>query len=298
MRAASDHLHTADGLRLGTRAWLPEGDDAQQPRAVVVLVHGHGEHIGRYDWLAIQLVKAGYAVHGYDQRGHGYSQGTRAQVSRFEQLADDLGLFLKSVRAWHPGLPLVLLGHSMGGVVVSRAVQLGHAHPDLLVLSSPGFRPISKAPAWAKRLLALLAEPFPGLPTVQLDIRGLSRDPEEVEAYRLDPAVHHGPAKARLATQLVLHGELALAEADKLTMPVLLLHGKDDQVVEAGASGELHRSLHGRDAALILYDQGPHELFHDPLRERATADLLAWLDERLPAPRLQDPREADPPAAP
>lgn len=288
MRAASDHLHTADGLRLTTRAWLPDGDGGQEPRAVVVLVHGLGEHIGRYDWLAIQLVKAGYAVHGLDLRGHGYSQGQRAQVSRFERFAEDVAQFIEGVRAWHPGAPLVLLGHSMGGVVALRTVQLGLAKVDLLVLSSPALRLVSNAPAWLKRLLKVLAEPFPDLPTVRLDIRHLSRDAAEVEAYRLDPAVDHGVPKARIVTQLMLHGERALAELDRLTMPVLLLHGKEDQVTQAGASGELHRSLEARGATILLYDQGPHELFHDPLRDRALADLLAWLDEQLPQRSLPD----------
>lgn len=282
MRAASDHLHTADGLRLTTRAWLPDGDDGPEPRAVVVLVHGLGEHIGRYDWLAIQLVKAGYAVHGLDLRGHGYSQGARAQVSRFERFAEDVAQFVGSVRAWHPGSPLVLLGHSMGGVVALRTVQLGLAKVDLLVLSSPALRLVSNTPQWLRRLLKVLAEPFPGLPTVRLDIRHLSRDPAEVEAYRLDPAVDHGVPKARIVTQLMLHGERALAEVGRLTMPMLLLHGKDDQVTEAGASGELHRALEGQDATILLYDEGPHEMFHDPLRERVLTDLLAWLDDKLP----------------
>lgn len=279
MRAASDHLTSRDGLRLPTRSWLPDDDD---PRAAVLVVHGLGEHIGRYDALATRFVRAGYAVHGYDQRGHGYAQGPRAQVDRFERFVEDLTLVVASVRASHPDVPLVLLGHSLGGVVAARAVQAGAVRPDLLVLSSPALRDGNDLPAWLRRLVAALAEPFPSLPTVRIDTSRLSRDADEVAAYRQDPAVFHGPIKARLGTQMAKHGALVLAEADRLRLPLLIVHGKADRLALPGASGELQRSLQARDATLLLYDDGPHELFHDPLRDRVTADVLAWLDDRLP----------------
>lgn len=288
MRAASDAFTSADGLRLPTRAWLPDHD---APRAAVVLVHGLGEHVGRYDALATRLVAAGHAVHGYDQRGHGYAQGPRAQVRRFDDLIADLATFVASVRAWHPDVPLVLFGHSMGGVVAARAVQTEAVHPDLLALSSPAFRDGTDVPGWLRRVLAALAGPFPALPTVRIDPAALSRDAAEVDAYRLDPAVFHGPVKARLAVEMGRHGALVLADAARLAVPVLLLHGKEDRLARPGASAELHRALEGRDATLVLYDEGPHELFHDPLRERATADLLAWLDARVSgAGRPEAPR--------
>lgn len=292
MRAASDRIVAADGLKLPTRAWLPD-DDA--PRAGVVLVHGLGEHVGRYDAFATRMVRAGYAVHGYDQRGHGYAQGPRVQVRRFEDLIGDLAQFVASVRAWHPEVPLVLFGHSMGGVVALRALQTDAVRADLLVLSSPTLRVGTDVPAWVRGALARLAEPFPSLPTVRIDVGALSRDPAEVEAYRQDPAVFHGAIKARIATQMAKHGALAIEEAERVRVPLLIVHGKDDRLSLPGASGELQRPLNGRDATLLLYDQGPHELFHDPLRDRVTEDVLAWLDARLPAAPIS---AAGRPAAP
>ena len=280
MRTASDRIVAADGIRLPTRAWLPD-DDA--PRAAIVLVHGLGEHVGRYDALATRLVRARYAVHGYDQRGHGYAQGARAQVRRFEDLIADLAQFVATVRAWHPDEPLVLFGHSMGGVVAIRALQTEAVRANGLVLSSPALRDGTDVPTWLRALLARLAEPFPGLPTVRIEAASLSRDAAEVAAYRQDPAVFHGPVKARLATQMAKHGALAIAEAQRLRVPLLIVHGKDDRLARPGASGELQRALQGRDATLELYDEGPHELFHDPLRDHVTADVLAWLDAKLPA---------------
>ena len=151
------------------------------------------------------------------------------------------------------------------------------------MLSSPALRDGVDVPAWLRALLARLAEPLPGLPTVRIDPAALSRDPAEVDAYRQDPAVFHGPVKARLATQMAKHGALVIAEAERLRVPTLIVHGKDDRLARPGASGELQRALHGGDGTLELYDEGPHELFHDPLRDRVTQDVLAWLDARLPA---------------
>jgi acylglycerol lipase len=278
VRASSGHLHARDGLRLPTRAWLP--DEGVAPRAQVVVVHGLGEHVGRHEGLALRLVRAGYAVHGYDQRGHGFAPGPRAQVDRFERLLDDLADFVAGL---DPSLPLILFGQSMGGVVALRAVQSGAVAPSGLILSAPALRDGVEVPAWVRRLVMRVAEVWPGVPTVPLDTSALSRDPAEVAAYRLDPAVFHGPIKGRIGSEIVRHGRLALAEADRIGVPLLILHGKADRLTQPGASGELQRALHDRDATLLLYDDGPHELFHDALRERATDDLLAWLDARLPA---------------
>ena len=117
---------------------------------------------------------------------------------------------------------------------------------------------------------------------MRIDADALSRDPAAVAAYRRDPAVFHGPVKARIGTEMARHGGLALVEAERVSAPLLIVHGKADRLSQPGASGELQRALQGRDATLRLYDDGPHELLNDPLRERVIADVLAWLDERLP----------------
>jgi len=283
----TETLTTADGLALPTRAWRPAGPAPE--RAAVVLVHGLGEHIGRYDALAERLAMEGYTVHGYDQRGHGRAEGPRAQVDRFERLVDDLGEVVARVRAAHPGRPIVLFGHSMGGVVALRAAQAGVVAPDALVLSSPALDVSGGAPGWLRALLSRLAGPFPDLPTRPVDVSAVSRDPAVVAAYRDDPAVFHGPVKARMATELVRAGAAAIAEARASAgahastdaPPVLIVHGRDDRIADPAASVRLHEALAGRDATLELYDDGPHELFNDPLRERVLDDVLRWLDARL-----------------
>ncbi len=275
MRHATDHLITADGLRLSTRSWVPRCD----PLATVAIVHGFGEHIGRHERLATDLARRGYAVHGYDQRGHGFSPGERANVKRLEVLMDDLAAFVRETRATNSGAPLVLFGHSLGGQLALRTVQEGLVEPDLLILSSPLLRMTGTPPRPIVKALRALARPFPRLPTRAIDPRTISHDPEEADAYRLDPAVYHGPAKLRIVTEMARHGELALAAASRVRMPTLLLHGKDDRVVEAGPTGQLERAL--PHASLRLYEGAAHELFHDAQKERVTADVLAWLQARL-----------------
>jgi acylglycerol lipase len=281
VRPREDVLTSRDGLALPTRAWLPEDPAAE--RAAVVLVHGLGEHIGRYDALATRLATEGYAVHGYDQRGHGAAEGPRAQVDRFEQLVEDLSDVVARVRAAHPDRPLVLFGHSMGGVVALRAAQTGVVEPDALLLSSPALRVGGDVPGWLQAVLARVAGTFPDLPTKPVDVGALSRDPAVVDAYRSDPAVHHGPVKARMATELVRAGAAALADAGAGPggAPVLIVHGREDRIADPGASVELHRAMAGRGVRLELYDDGPHELFNDPLRERVLGDVLGWLEGRL-----------------
>jgi acylglycerol lipase len=275
VRHASDHLIAADGTRLATRAWTPRSD----PLALVVIVHGFGEHVGRHEALATAFVRGGYAVHGYDQRGHGFSAGERANVKRLEMLFDDLAAVVRDARASVAGIPLVLFGHSMGGLVALRTVQEGLVHPDLLILSSPVIRLTGTPPRPILKALTALARPFPSLPLRAVDPRAISNDPAEADAYRLDPAVYHGPAKIRIVTEMARHGELALQNTARVSAPTLLLHGKDDRVVEPGPTGQLERDI--PNASLRLYGGSAHELFHDAQRERVTADVLAWLQARL-----------------
>jgi alpha-beta hydrolase superfamily lysophospholipase len=278
MRSHSDRLPTRDGLALPTRSWLPNEPGSE--RAALVVVHGLGEHIGRYDRLATRLVREGYAVHGFDQRGHGYAPGVRCNVRRFEEFVDDLADFFALVQPLHPGKQLVLFGHSMGGVIAARAVQTAAVSPHLLLLSSPAFRDGAEVPGWARRLLGAIARPLPGFPTVRLASSLLSRDPAEVAAYDRDPAVFHGPIKARIATEMGRAGADAIRDASKIQVPLLLLHGAADGLAQPTGSAALMAKLSGCDAEFQLYPEGPHELFNDPGRERVIGDLLRWLKAR------------------
>ena len=278
MRSARDTFVTPSGQRLVTRAWLPDDDrDDSPPR--VLIVHGLGEHIGRYERLAGELVGAGLAVHGFDLRGHGESDGRRAWVRDVGDLIDDVRAVVARLHGAHDG-PWALMGHSLGGLVALRAVQTGAVAPDALVLSSPLLRASTSLPAIIVRALVALARIAPGLPATRLDPTAMSRDPLEVAAYRDDPAVSHAPVRLDTAAAMVTAGAAALApDAPPLTLPTLVLHGLADTVTDPSGSAELVARNPG--ITHHVERDGRHELFNDTCRELVSDVLARWLTSRL-----------------
>ncbi len=270
-------LPTRDGLELVVHRWR-----AESPRATCLLVHGYAEHAGRYLALAGALSAEGLEVWAPDLRGHGRSPGRRADVAHFADYVDDLARLSDLVRAEQPELPCVVLGHSVGGTI---ALRFALDHPErvsLLVLSAPFLRPTVPPPGWMKPMAALLARLVPQLPVQRLDAAVLSRDPAEVAAYRNDPLTYTGWIKARMGHELVRSGPPLLERAPELEVPTLIVHGAADGLNDPQASRELAARIGGRDVTLTSYPGGYHELFNDLDRATVTADLLAWLNERLP----------------
>lgn len=275
MRHVRDTLLRSDGLRLATFAWLPEGE----PRASLVIVHGWGEHARRYGRLSEVLVADGFAVHGFDQRGHGASEGPRARARSLTPHVDDLAAVVANVRAWHDG-PWALFGHSVGGLLALRALQRGVLEPNALVLSSPYLRPSHEPHPLVLRTLMLLARLAPRLPASRLDPAAMSRDPIEVEAYRTDSANLHGPVDLGTAAALIRAGvALRAADAPPLRLPTLVLHGSADRVADPAAAVALAERNPG--VTLHVEPDGHHELFNDTCRAFITDELLRWLRVRL-----------------
>ncbi|TVR92957.1 MAG: alpha/beta fold hydrolase [Trueperaceae bacterium] len=278
MRSARDTLVTPSGQRLVTRAWLPD-DDRSESRPSVLIVHGLGEHIGRYERLAEVLVDAGLAVHGFDLPGHGESEGRRAWFRDVADLIDVVSVVATQLRTWNVG-PWALMGHSVGGLVALRAVQTGSLSPDALVLSSPFLRASRMPPSIVVRALVALARIAPGLPATRLDPSAMSRDPVEVAAYRDDPAVSHAPVRLDTATAMVTAGAAALSpDAPPLLLPTLVLHGLADTVSNPSGSAELVARNPG--VTHHVEREGRHELFNDTCRELVSDVLARWLTSRL-----------------
>ena len=275
MRHVSDTLASGDGLRLATRAWLPEGE----PRAWLLIVHGWGEHVGRYARLAEALVADGFAVHGFDQRGHGASEGPRARARSLTPHVDDLAAVVAQLRSWHDA-PWALFAHSVGGLLALRALQQGLLEPDALVLSSAYLRPSREPHPLVLRALLPLARLAPWLPASRLEPAAMSRDPIEVEAYRSDPANLHGPVDLGTAAALLRAGAaLRAADAPLLRLPTLVLHGSADAVADPAAAVALAERNPG--VTLHLEPDGHHELFNDTCRAFITDELRRWLRVRL-----------------
>jgi alpha-beta hydrolase superfamily lysophospholipase len=278
-------LVTRDGLALHLQFW--SADPRTTPKGVVLVVHGLGEHIERYDGLAFALREQGWWVVGYDQRGHGRSPGARGGLVQRDDLLADLGMVVKRLRALAPQLPgpLVLLGHSMGGVVASRYVAEGLAASpaawyrpvDGLVLSSPA---LALDISILQRLLLAVAEPLlPGLAVHNgLKPQWISQDPAVVQAYEADLLVHNR-ITPRLARFILEGGAWVRRHAAQWQLPTLLLYAGSDRCVASRGSAEFSRRAPAQALRSHSYPELFHEIFNEPQRDAVIADLLLWLDE-------------------
>ena len=255
-------------------AWPNAPENA---RAAVLLLHGLGEHMGRYGHVASALQAAGYVVFGYDHHGHGLSSGLRGNLLSPSQLLDDVRFVIEQVRALTHA-PLVLLGHSMGGLIAARAVAQSLPHIDAFVMSSPALG--AQTNVIQKFLLATLPKLFPH---VRVDngvkTTWVARDAQVVRAYVEDPLVHR-QISAGLAAWILKEGAQTVAQASAWTMPTLLLYAGQDQLVLPQASAEFARLAPSDVLQSHCFNVMYHEIFNDPEKAMVLAKLLAWLDGR------------------
>lgn len=253
--------------RLVARTW--HGSD--RPTHVVVVAHGYGEHVGRYEHVADALVGDGAVVYAVDHVGHGKSEGERVRVDDFEDVVTDLHTLADTARGEHPGLPVVLLGHSMGGLIAARYAQRHGDELAALVLSSPV---IGRWEA-AAQLLAL-----DEIPDAPLDVSTLSRDPAVGETYAADPLVWHGPFK-RPTLEALERSLETIAKGPALgALPVLWIHGAEDQLVPLAGSRTGIDHLRGPDLVERIYAGNRHELFNELDVDEVVADVLAFVREQ------------------
>ncbi|OUM94863.1 MAG: lysophospholipase [Thermobacillus sp. ZCTH02-B1] len=269
-------LPTEDGVRLHVRSWLPSG----VARGVVCIVHGMGEHGGRYAPVAEALVRAGLAVYAVDQRGHGLTPGKRGHAPSAERLALDVARFIGMAGARHPGLPVFLYGHSMGGnIALSCAIR---CRPPVagLILTSPWLRLAFDPPAMKLWIGRIASRVWPKL-TMSTGLGGsLYRNPAQSEADSRDPLLHNR-ISAAMFFSVRDEGERSLREARReLRVPVLLMHGTEDTVTSFAASRELAETLRER-CEFVPWEGGWHELHNDRDREEVLERIIGWIDGRI-----------------
>jgi acylglycerol lipase len=266
------------GLRIFWQAWLPPGPC----RAVVVIAHGAGEHSGRYGHVAERLVREGYAVYALDHRGHGRSAGPRALIDRMDNAVADLDTLVLLATGEQPGLPVFLLGHSMGGTV-SLCYALRHQDRlQALALTGPlaALEAASPLVRIAARTLSALT---PRLPVIAVDSSLVSRDPAVVEAYNADPLVHHGKLPARTVAELGAAIESFPARVPEITVPTLILYGTADGLCPTEGSVMLGQRIGATDRTIKSYPGLYHEILNEPEREQVMDDLCAWLNVHVPS---------------
>jgi acylglycerol lipase len=260
------------------RAWPAEGD----PRAVVVIAHGAGEHLGRYEHVAARLVSEGFAVYALDHRGHGRSDGPRALVDRIANAVSDLDQLVVMAATEYPGLDVFLLGHSMGGCI---SVRYALAHQDRLrglVLSGP-LAALDAAPAPVRLIARVLSAATPRLGVFGVDASLVSRDPEVVSAYENDPLVHHGKLPVRTVAELATAVESFPDSVGAITIPTLIMYGTADKLAPPAGSVMLSERIGSTDKTTIPYEGLYHEILNEPEQQQVMDDMVGWLNAHIAA---------------
>jgi acylglycerol lipase len=259
------------------QCWLPESE----PKAILLTVHGLAEHSGRYLNVVNHFVPPGYAVYGIDHLGHGKSDGTRVYVERFDDYTNTLKVYFDMIHRWQPDKPIFLVGHSMGGLI--SAVYLLDHQTELAgaVLSGPVIKVPSNITPVLLLMGKMLSALIPRFGLLGLDADGVSRDPAVVKAYVGDPLVHTGKTTARLSSEMVKAMQLVNSQAGKITLPVMIVQGSADKLVDPAGAQMLYDAVSSADKKIRIYDGFYHEVFNEPEHDKVLRDVEIWLEAHL-----------------
>lgn len=264
-------------LNIFYQGWLPEGD----VKAVVLIVHGLGEHCGRYTNVVNHFVPLGYAVYGIDHIGHGKSGGGREQVECFTDFTEPLTTYYNMVKGWQSGKPIFIYGHSLGGLIVANYLIDHQVDFKGAVISAALVRVPSNISPMTVKLGRILSAIAPKAKMIPLNADSISRDPAVVNAYVTDPLVYHEKTPARLAAEMLQAMQRLTAEAGKITIPVFILQGTADKLVDPGDAHVLFDKASSTDKTLKTYEGLYHEVHNEPEREIMFKDLEAWLQAHI-----------------
>jgi len=265
-----------DNLNYYARHWK-----ADNSKAVIALVHGFYEHVGRYAHVAEYFVKHGFSVVAYDQRGHGKSEGPRGHTPTYEMLMHDVDFLLDNVERLEGGKPVFLYGHSFGGNVVVNYTLARKPQIAGSILTGPWFR-LAFEPPKAKVTMARIMNNIYGAYSekTQIALDHLSRDKSVGEAYDADPLVHN-EMSARMFTSILQAGDWALRHAANLEIPMLLMHGEEDKVTSSVASQEFASNAPADKLTLKLWNGLYHEIHNEPEQEMILEYAVEWLKGKI-----------------
>lgn len=262
------------GVELIYWSWAPAG----AVRALTFVVHGYGEHVGRYRHVIEALTAQGYLVYALDHRGHGLSGGPRANVEVFDYFVRDLHQVVTLAREAHPDLPLFMIGHSMGGLIATHYALQHESRLDGLVLSGAAIQIGDDVSPLLKKVSGVMSRWLPALAILANDGL-LSRDPRVAERFEADPLTYKGRIKSRMGYQMLLGSEAAQAQMASLSLPLLIMHGGADNMTSPSGSKRLHDSARSSDKQLIIWEGAYHEIFNEPNQGEVIDAMLGWLDQ-------------------
>lgn len=263
--------------QLIAKGWIP----AEKPKAILAIVHGFGEHIGRYMNAVNALVPQNIAVWGYDSRGHGESAGQRGHVNAWDEYCSDLSIFLDELRTRYPGQPIIVWGHSVGANVVLDFIVEEPRDLAGVIASGSTIEPGDVAKPILIFLANLMSRILPkfSLP-LNLETAALSRIPDVVSAYENDPLVH-GQASARWGTEMLASIERMKTFQGRIEIPILIIHGEEDRINLVSGTKEFFEGLDAPVKQLITYEDGYHEPHNDLNHEQVMSDIKQWIEKYI-----------------
>lgn len=256
------------------QGWLPKGD----VKAVLLVIHGLGEHSGRYMNVVNHFVPLGYAVYSFDHIGHGKSDGEREVIERFSDFTEPLAIFLKLVKDLQKDKLIFLLGHSLGGTIVSYFLLDHQTEFKGAVISAPLVEAGESVSAFTIAVSKFLSKVAPRMGVMALDATAISSDPLVVQAYINDPLVFHGKTPARIGAEMLSAMERINSEVSKISLPFIVVQGADDKLVHPNGAQMLFDKASSKDKSLEIYPGMFHEVFNEPNRLRVLKDVEIWLE--------------------
>lgn len=277
MRHQHRMMKSLRDLNVFTQSWRPDGP----VKFVILLVHGLGEHSGRYANVVNYFCPRGAAIYTLDHVGHGQSEGISAHVESFDDFIVPLRQLHEMALIECPGVPVVLLAHSLGGLIAARYLLDCCLPLSVAVLSGSAVKVPDSVSSLTIAVGKLLARVWPTLRMVKISADGVSRDPAVVAAYKSDPLVCHRDGTVRLGDCMLATMTEVLAKAGDIALPVLLIHGAKDCLIEPEASRRLYGALGSTDKQLIMYPELFHEVFNEPEHGMVLCDVENWLRPRI-----------------
>jgi alpha-beta hydrolase superfamily lysophospholipase len=276
MKTYESGWENKEGIKFHVRGWEP----GEKPKAVVALVHGHGEHVGRYVHVAEAFTEAGYVLTGFDLRGHGKSGGARGHTPSYEALMDDIADFLAQVIKRYPKLPLFVYGHSLGGNLVLNFILRRKPKVAGVIVTAPWLKLAFDPPAFQVSLARVMNKIAPGYTqNSKLDTTALSHDAQIVKAYDNDPLVHD-KFSARLYLGMYESGLWALEHAAEFPVPLLLMHGTGDRLTSVQASQEFAGHA-GQKVTWRAWEGWYHEIHNEPQKAEVMKVMTVWMNARI-----------------
>ena len=266
-----------NGISLYSQHWLPE----VHPRAILAIVHGIGEHSGRYMNIVNHMVSNEIGVYGYDLRGHGNSPGQSGHIHSWVEYRIDLLNFLKEIRAQQSGRLIFLMGHSMGALIALDFIISENEPLAGAIISGAPIEPIGVAKPYKVMLARILSRIYPRFTIdLGLDVEAISRIPSVVRSYKDDPLVH-GKVTARWGTEFLSTVKSVIKRGENISIPLLMIHGESDRLNSAEGAKKFFDRIRISDKKFISYPAGYHELHNDLDYEIVLSDILDWINRHM-----------------